>query len=209
MAEAADDIKQAVTSAVNFAKVEAVASRIETSVGIDVANGGDLEDRLLWIRELLSSKKATDGFKRVRPVSDLRIPVKIIFWLAHPCKAGKNKTQKVYKKGYDVLADDDAKSRVCVVALRFLIQQLHRLGQADFKFQVNLLRAPTCRMNFSPALGTGTIDFMWQPPAAEKRLSSEQVAKAVTHMVEVRNKFYTGDLCFDYMTYWCALLQLC
>ena len=88
VAEAADDIKQAVTSAVNFAKVEAVASRIEISVGIDVADGEDLEDRLLRILELLngSSKKATDGFKRVRSMSDLRIPVKIIFWLAHPRK---------------------------------------------------------------------------------------------------------------------------
>ena len=141
MAEAADEIKQAVTSVVNFAKVEAVASRIEISVGIDVADGEDLEDRLLRILELLngSSKKATDGFKRVRSMSDLRIPVKIIFWLAYPRKAGKNKTQKVFSKGYDVLADDDAQHRVCVVALRFLLQELYRLGQADFKFEVNLL----------------------------------------------------------------------
>ena len=158
-AEAADDIKQAVASAVNFAKVEDVASRIEITVGTDVADGedlDDLEDRLLRILELLSSKKATDGFKRVRPMSDLRIPVKIIFWLAHLVAAGNNNTQRVYKKGYDVLAGHDVESRVCVVVLRFLIQQLHRLGQADFKFQVNLLRAPTCRMNFSSALGTGT-----------------------------------------------------
>ena len=135
--------------------------------------------------EILPAIQAESPSKRprIQMISDQRIDVVYIFFLAHPHKKDLGK-ETSYER-CNLLASDS--TRVCVLAVKLLVKNfLKRVDHNRFKVRC------IC------------VDFCNEAPAASggKTLTSEQKNSSIDFVIKISEFEYSTGLNFSVMTYW-------
>ena len=133
--------------------------------------------------EILPATQAANPPKRprIQMISDQRIVVVYIYFLAHPHRKDLGK-EKSYVR-YDLLISDS--TRVCVIAVKLLV--VNFLKRVDHnRFNIRCI----------------CVDFCNEAPAAGSQLSCEQKNSSIDFVIKVSEFEYSTGLNFSVMTYW-------
>ena len=135
--------------------------------------------------EILPATQAESPSKRprIQMISDPRIDVVYIFFLAHPHKKDLGK-ETSYER-YDLLTSDS--TRVCVIAVKLLVVSF--LKRVDHnRFNVRCICVDFC--NEAPASSDGNS------------LTSKQKNSSIDFVIKISEFEYSTGLNFSVMTYW-------